>query len=87
MKAPLVDRIPFAKVAVVMAAVMIVGLGLCGVGMVVSNGGNKGGPLGSIFVALLVAGGACFWLSTLGLILLVPLWAILAIVKAVNRDQ
>ncbi|MGA3373441.1 MAG: hypothetical protein ABSC48_16945 [Terracidiphilus sp.] len=38
----LVDRIPFSKIAAVLATVFGVSLGLCGVTFVLSSGGNRG---------------------------------------------
>jgi hypothetical protein len=82
MTTPLVDRIPFAKIAIVLAVLMMIGLGLCGVGLVVSDGGNRTGLLGFAFQALMILGSASFWLSLLGLIVLLPVWVIMSIVRS-----
>ncbi|MGA3008890.1 MAG: hypothetical protein ABSD72_01385 [Terracidiphilus sp.] len=45
----LVDQIPFAKIITVLAIIFGISLGLCGVTVVLSDGGNRGG---SFFIGL-----------------------------------
>jgi hypothetical protein len=84
MKTPLVDRIPFTKIVVVLAICAGVAVGLCGVGFAIGLGTKfSGSGAGGLAINLfLIPGGILFWGSLLGLVLVFLLWVVLAIVKA-----
>jgi len=86
MKRALVDRLPFKKIATVLAICIAVSMGLCGIGAAIGGGMERFGSSASDFVfsLFLIPGGILFWTSLLGLILLFLLWVALSIAKAVS---
>jgi ABC-type dipeptide/oligopeptide/nickel transport system permease component len=85
MTTPRDDRFPFAKVAIILAVLMMIGVGLCGVGVGISSGVRRPGQFGAVFQILLSLGTASFWLSLLGLIILFFAWIISSITGS-NRE-
>lgn len=81
------DRIPFKKIATVLAICGGVSLGLCGVGAAIGGGMARSGSNASdlVFSLFLIPGGILFGASLLGLLLLFALWVVLSIVKAVSE--
>lgn len=81
------DRIPFKKIATVLAICVGVSLGLCGVGAAASGAmSNMGRQTANLAIYIfLIPGGILFWASLLGLIVLFGLWVLLSIVKAVSE--
>jgi hypothetical protein len=82
-----VDRIPFKKIATVLAICVGVSLGLCGVGAAAAGAMSNMGRQAANFAIyiFLIPGGILFWASLLALIVLFGLWVVLAIVKAVSE--
>jgi membrane protein implicated in regulation of membrane protease activity len=80
MRERLIDRIPFAKIVIGLAIVLIVSLGLCGLTFVLSSG------VGSNFASLGIIELVAMALSAAGLILTVVVWATLAAVRSF-RDK
>lgn len=79
MSKQLIDRIPFGKIVMVLAIIFGVSLGLCGVTVVFSLGGNSGGSfLSSFGILLLIA----FGLSLGGLLLTLLVYVTLSIIGA-----
>lgn len=87
MKTAFVDRIPFKKIATVLAICVGVSLGLCGVGAAIGGGMERfGSNAGNLVMSLLmIPGGILFWASLLGLLLLFPVWLVLSIVKEIAK--
>lgn len=81
MSAPLVDRIPFAKIVTVLGVICVVSVGLCGAGVAFSASSYRAEWLGHFSGFMLVSGIASFWGSLLGLFLMGALWLILTIAK------
>jgi hypothetical protein len=81
MKRLLIDRIPFSKITLILAVITILSLGSCGIGMAVSDGGNRPGFVGGLGQIVLYAGAVGFWLSILSLILLGVAYVVLSIAK------
>jgi hypothetical protein len=87
MSEPPQNRLSFAKVAVVMATCLLVGLGLCGLDIVLgTNGIGKPhgefgvGPLDGISLVVMI-------LSAAGLALTLILWALVAIVQGIGSED
>jgi len=87
MKTPLVDRISFAKIVTVLGVTCLVSVGLCGAGVAFSSGGNRAGLLGNLSGLMLVSGTVTFWLSLLGLAVIIPLWIVLALIAGPARNE
>jgi hypothetical protein len=89
MSKPLVDRIPFAKIMIVLVIVFGVSLGLCGVSAALGIAGsshmrNSGGQLlGFSFVIEIIA----IVLSSVGLVVTVIAWVILSIAGNSSRND
>lgn len=80
----LIDRIPFAKITTVLAIVFGISLGLCGIAVVTSSGGNKGGSSLTVFWTLeLVA----IVVSLAGLLLTLLVFVVLSIFGAFRREE
>jgi hypothetical protein len=79
---PLVKRIPFAKIATVLALTFGIALGLCGVTVFVSSsiGSRRAESLGVLELAAMI-------LSAAGLVLTLILWVILAIVASFSQGD
>jgi hypothetical protein len=71
----LVDRIPFAKIIAVLAIVLGISLGLCGVTFVLSLGGGRSG----LFVGLGMLELIAIVVSAIGLALIVVVFVTLSI--------
>jgi hypothetical protein len=76
-KKHLVDRIPFSKIATVLAVSLIISLGLCGVGLTADNQPSSARLLARILHLALSVGLIAFWVSLLGLTLLIILFIVL----------
>jgi hypothetical protein len=80
----LVDRFPFNKVIVVLTIVLVASFGLCGVGAGIGGLAQKSVVGSYVMGGFLVVGGIGFWLSVLGFLVLLPLWIVLALIKALS---
>jgi len=80
-----VDRVPFAKIATILAISAGVSLGLCGIGFAMSDGGNKPGMLSTLTLGIGEFGLIIFWISVLGLIITFVVWVIASIVHQLIR--
>jgi hypothetical protein len=83
----LVDRIPFAKIVIVLAVAFGIGLGLCGVDLTFLN--RFRGP-DEEFGANTIIGGIGFIamvLSALGLVLTCVVWAVVGVVGAFSQQE
>jgi membrane protein implicated in regulation of membrane protease activity len=76
MSGRLIDRIPFAKIVMVLAIVFGISLGLCGVTFVLSSGGGRGG---GFFVGLGVLELVALGVSIAGLLLTLLVFVTLSI--------
>jgi hypothetical protein len=88
MSTPLVDRIPFAKIVVILAIAFGISLGLCGLNMVLSIGGTQrfvalGPLLGIAGVLELVV----MLLSAVGLVLTCIVWVIAAAIGGFRKKD
>jgi hypothetical protein len=86
MNKPLVERIPFAKIAVILAVTAAVSVGLCGVGVALLQFSNRPGLEGKLSILSLAIGAIAFWLSVLGLVAVFAVWIILAIIQGNQRS-
>jgi hypothetical protein len=77
MRKRLVDRIPFAKIVIGLAAVFIVSLGSCGLSLVLNSGSAR-----AIGATLSIGGLIGLLVSVVGLVVTCLGWAILSIVGA-----
>lgn len=87
MKKSLIERLTFAKVTAVLAVSLGIGFGLCGLGMVVSNGGERSGFTGKLFTGIWLLGMAGFWTSGLGLIVTFLAWIIVSIIRSFTDNK
>jgi hypothetical protein len=85
--APLVDRIPFAKIVIALAVICVVSVGLCGVGIAFSTPAYGTRVFGHLSGWMLASGIVCFWASLLGLAVSIAVWVILAIAKGADGGQ
>jgi hypothetical protein len=83
---PFADRIPFAKIATILAVAIGISLGLCGIGMSVGNRFDQGSWSDQIFMRMVQAGMILFWLSILGLILMFVVWVATSIIQSFTRE-
>lgn len=82
MSKPFVDRIPFTRITTILAIAIGISLGLCGIGMSVGNKFDTGSWRDQLFMRMVQAGIAVFWLSILGLILTFVIWIV---ASAINQ--
>lgn len=88
MSKPLVDRIPFAKIVIVLAISFGVALGLCGLNLaLVTSGVARGnnGFGGPIFGYLGILELAVMALAAVGLLVTTALWVVLSAVSGFSR--
>jgi len=85
MNKPLVDRIPFVKIVVVLAIGFAVSLGLCGLNLVLGliNGGSA--AQGKLLVSAVLFEFAGMILCGLGLVVTFIAWIILFLVSRSSR--
>ena len=77
----LVDRIPFAKIFIVLAIVAGVSLGLCAVTFSITSGGNTGGGF------WIYLGVIAFWVSIAGLLVTLMVFVTLSIFGAFRKEE
>jgi hypothetical protein len=87
MSKPLVDRIPFAKILVVLAVAFGLGLGLCGLDFFLLLRGSQThtqgfgvGPIGVLSLTVLI-------LSGIGLVVATIVWVVLAVAGSASRKN
>jgi hypothetical protein len=68
------NRIPFAKIVVILASIFGIALGLCGLDLVLAA--SKVNTLGPVFAFAAVVAAALMALSGIGLVITFILWAI-----------
>lgn len=85
MAKPSIDRIPFTKITTILAIALGISLGLCGIGVAISDGGNKPGLTGQFFKWMFELGILVFWLSLLGLIFTFVVWVIVSMIQSFTR--
>ena len=84
MSKPLVDRIPFPKIFTVLAIVLGISLGLCGLTTFVSLGAGNGR---SLLMTLGILELGAIVLSLVGLLVTVVAWIVLAPVAGFSRKE
>jgi len=77
----LVDRIPFVKIATVLAVSVGISLGLCGIGLTADNQPSNSKLVAHTLHLALSVGFIAFWVSALGLVVTLLLFILLAIAK------
>ncbi len=83
MSKPLVKRIPFAKIVLILAVVFLVSLGLCGLTVFLSSSGHMNSdPFTSFGILELIA----MLLSLAGLLITLFFWALFAIVGSFGHS-
>ena len=88
MSNPLVDRIPFVKILIVLAIVFGISLGLCGLtGMSVMQGGKMSTGLQRILGETVVWDMLGMVLSAAGIVLTVIAWVVLTVVSRLNSKE
>ena len=87
MSKPAAKRFPFAKIVIVMAVCLLVGIGLCGLDYALAaHGIGKShkefgvGPLDGLSLAVMV-------LSALGLVLSLVAWMLAAIFRSIGSNR
>jgi hypothetical protein len=88
MSKPLVERIPFVKILIVLVVIFGVSLGMCGVSAVlgVANSSHMGRSVSQILGFSFVIEIAGMVLSSVGLVVTVIAWAILGIAASSSRN-
>jgi hypothetical protein len=84
MSKPLVDRIPFAKIVLVLAIVFVLSLGTCG--LTASLSSNSGSQQNGYVVAMIAALAGTL-LSGLGLLVTTVVWVIAAATSNSSRKD
>jgi hypothetical protein len=90
MKDRLIDRLPFAKIVVVLAIVFGVAVGLCGLNLALTTSGafNSGGQFAT---TILIGSGmlevGVMLLSGVGLLLTVVVWVFASAVGGASKDD
>ncbi|HTB98396.1 MAG TPA: hypothetical protein VK716_15405 [Terracidiphilus sp.] len=79
MTPPLVDRIPFPKIVIVLASSFGISLGLCGLGAFAGGALRGSASSSGVMVVLLIGGAALMLLSAIGLVLTVFFWIVLSL--------
>lgn len=93
MSKPLVDRIPFAKIVIVLASAFGIALGLCGMNLVLLNlgigvGHNSGNYFGGPLLSTLgIVELAVMVISAVGLVITVAAWVITSAVGGFRRGE
>ena len=80
----LIDRIPFAKIVTVLAIVIAISLGLCGVTFFISSGGGRGGGFLIGFGMLELAANV---LSAVGVVATIVVWIALSVFDNCNHKE
>jgi hypothetical protein len=83
MSKPLFDQIPFAKITVILASVLTVSLGLCGLTWLMVSGSNRSGE---ILVGLGMLELAAIVLSLVGLLLTLLLFVTLWLFRGRSEE-
>jgi hypothetical protein len=87
MSKPLVDRVPFAKIVIILAVSFGIGLGLCGTGVLfVSHGARRGGQQTGFVVFAVVSAGIVI-LSLVGLVIVLIGWAVAGLLGGRSKPQ
>jgi protein-S-isoprenylcysteine O-methyltransferase Ste14 len=84
MSKPLVDRIPFAKIVVVLAIVFVLSLGTCGLTASLSS---HSGSQQNAFVVAMIAGLAGTLLAGFGLLITTVVWVIAVATGSSSRKE
>jgi hypothetical protein len=84
MSKPLIDRIPFSKITLVLAVAFGIGLGLCGVTAIAATGSSHNDTVIQ-FQFLGYCGVAILGLSALGLILTLIAYIVLSIATRISH--
>jgi hypothetical protein len=77
MKKQLIDRIPFSRIALILSVTALISLGSCGISLTIDSPSSRKHFLGKLSEVLIMAGVAGFWLSMLGLVLLLIFFIVL----------
>jgi amino acid transporter len=84
MSKPLVDRIPFAKILVVLAVVFVLSLGTCGLTASLSSSSHS---QQNGYVVVMIAGLAGTLLSGLGVLVTTIIWVIMSVAASSSRKN
>jgi hypothetical protein len=84
---PLMSRIPFAKIVIVLVVVFVISLGLCGVTLVVALGGNGAhSTVSKVLNAIAPVEMDAMLLAGVGLLVTVITWVVVA-AFGLGREQ
>ena len=87
MTEPLVRRIPFTKIVVILAVTFGIGFGMCGLSAFVAGAMHSSRSAGNFLAIVMIIDAGVIVLSAIGLVLTVIVWVILSIIGRSSVNQ
>lgn len=87
MTEPLVRRIPFVKIVIILAVTFGIGFGMCGLSVFVAGAMHNSRSSGNALAILMIVDAAVILLSAIGLVVTILLWVILSLTSRASQNQ